>query len=278
MEEGNSRKENQARILSQLRAMREQLEKLEERVDTLSEKEVKPETRLLTFIQGFDEMIEGGIPGGHVVMLAGPSGSMKTSLALYIMQKNRAQGVKGIYITLEESRQSLLKTMERLGIGTDEDSIVDIGKLRMEHESAEETRDWLQILKDYLSRRLEKGKLDLVIVDPLNSLYALAAMKDPRKDLFHFFAFLRGIGVTSLLISEAEQKDELFLNHEDYLADGVLAVGYSTEDGMDSGLQLRCSKMRHSNHSRTPMRLIFEKGEFSVSAKAQAKSDTDHRE
>ncbi len=278
MEEGNSRKESQAKILSQLRSMREQLEKLEERVDTLSERDVKPETRLLTFIKGFDEMIEGGIPTGHVVLLAGPSGSMKTSLALYIMQKNRAQGLKGIYITLEESRQSLLKTMERLGIGTDEDSIVDIGKLRMEHESAEETRDWPQILKDYLSRRLEKGKLDLVIVDPLNSLYALAAMKDPRKDLFHFFAFLRGIGVTSLLISEAEVNGSLLANHEDYLADGVLAVSFAGGDGGESGLQLHCSKMRHTNHTRIPLLLKFEKGEFTVSAKAQSRRENSHAE
>ena len=276
MEEDN-KKESQAKILSQLHEMREKLEKLEERVDTLSEKKSKPETRLLTFIQGFDGLIGGGIPGGHVVLLAGPSGSMKTSLALYIMQRNRAHGIKGIYITLEESRQSLLKTMEKLGIGTDEDSIVDIGKLRMEHESAEETSDWLQILKDYLSRRLEKGKLDLVILDPLNSLYGLAVMKDPRKDLFHFFTFLRGIGVTSLLISEAEKNDQLFAHHEDCLADGVLSLSFVDNAG-ESALQLRCSKMRHANHTKASFRLKFEKGNFMLGSETHSQREDSRSE
>ena len=201
-------------------------------------------------------------------MLAGPSGTMKTSLALYIMQRNRAQGAKGIYITLEESRESLLKTMERLGFGSEEDFIVDIGKLRTEHAAAEETRDWLQVLKDYLSRRLEKDKLDLVVVDPLNSLYTLAGIINPRKDLFHFFSFLRGMGVTSLLVSEAEVNSGFFANHEDFLADGAITVEFARGGGKEYGLQLRCLKMRHSNHSRANLRLKFADGEFSVSATA----------
>jgi len=260
-------------IVAELRAIREQLERLERRVDSLTGKETRPETRLKTFVDGLDEALDGGIPGGHVVLLAGPSGTMKTSLALYIMQKCRAEGLKGIYITLEESRQSLLETMSRLEIGNEEDFIVDIGKLRMEHEAAEETRDWLQILKDYLERRLEKGRLDLVVVDPLNSLYALAGIKNPRKDLFHFFSFLRGIGVTSLLLHEADTNDQFFANHEDFLADGVLTVSLSTPEGGESGLYLRCLKMRHSNHSRACFRLKFERGKFTLSASARSKAD-----
>jgi KaiC/GvpD/RAD55 family RecA-like ATPase len=251
-------------LLAELRAIREQLARLELRVDALTGKGAPVEVVVKTYVDGLDEGLGGGIPRGHVVMLGGPSGTMKTSLALYIMQKNRAEDVRGIYLTLEESRESLLRTMTRLGIGTDEDFIVDIGKLRMEHEAAEDPRDWLQILKDYLSRRLEKGKLDLVVIDPLNSLYALAGIKDPRKDLFHFFAFLRGIGVTSILIMEAEANDIFFPNHEDYLADGVLALDFPKSETSELAPRLRCMKMRHMGHSRASFKLTFGNGRFAV--------------
>ena len=267
--------EGQAGLAAELRAIREQLARLELKVDTLAGKRPPAEAVIKTFVDGLDEGLGGGIPCGHVVMLGGPSGTMKTSLALYVMQRNRAEDVRGIYFTLEENRESLLKTMTRLGIGTDEDFIVDIGKLRMDHESAEEPRDWLQILKDYLSRRLEKGKLDLVVIDPLNSLYALAGIKDPRKDLFHFFAFLRGIGVTSILIMEAEIDGDFFPNHEDYLADGVLTLDFSNGEIGELAPRLRCVKMRHTEHSRASFSLTFGKGRFAVSSlSAKADSDT----
>lgn len=266
VEDGNEKETKiQKKLFEELHAINERLDQLKNKVESITGIKSAPEPRIETFIEGFDEALDGGIPAGHVVLLAGPSGTMKTSLALYIMQKNRALGAKGIYITLEESRESLLKTMARLGIASEEDFIVDIGKLRTEHEAAEETRDWIQVLKDYLTRRSEKHKLNLVVVDPLNSLYSLAGLSNPRKDLFHFFSFLRNLGVTSFLISEAETNNQFFCNHEDFLADGVITLNYFEKDDSDFGLNIRCLKMRHSNHSRVNLRLHFNEGRFKVS-------------
>jgi KaiC/GvpD/RAD55 family RecA-like ATPase len=38
--------------------------------------------RVQTFIEGFDNKIAGGIKKGHVVLLAGTPGTMKSSIAL----------------------------------------------------------------------------------------------------------------------------------------------------------------------------------------------------
>ncbi|TLZ52813.1 MAG: hypothetical protein E6K18_01975 [Methanobacteriota archaeon] len=253
-------KEDLSRELADLR---DEIQQLRQAVAALSS--AKPDRRatgrVRTFVEGFDAALEGGIPAGHVVILAGPSGSMKTSLALSMIYHNRREGMKGLYISLEEGRESMLRTMDRLGMTPEDDFIVDIGKLRMEHEDVEGARDWLTILKDYLARRLEKGGVGLVVIDPLNSLYQLAELRNPRQDLFHFFTYLRTLGVTTILIAEAEGPSD-FPNHEEFLADGAITLSYANEADGHVDLRIRCLKMRHANHARDFFRLEFEDGRF----------------
>jgi len=250
-------------VARELAELREEVRELRQAVAavTSAKRETRASGRVRTFVEGFDAALEGGIPVGHVVILAGPSGSMKTSLALNMIYHNRREGVKAVYISLEEGRESMLRTMERLGMSLDDDFIVDIGKLRMEHEDVEGARDWLTLLKDYLARRLEKGEVGLVVIDPLNSLYRLAELRNPRQDLFHFFTYLRGLGVTTLLVAEAEGPDD-FPNHEEFLADGAITLSYAHEPDGHVDLRIRCVKMRHANHARDFFRLEFEDGRF----------------
>src|SRR3989337_866440 len=61
-----------------------------------------------TYVEGFDEAITGGIPEGHVVLVSGPPGTMKSSLAYNILWHNAAEeGHRGIYVTLEQGKASL---------------------------------------------------------------------------------------------------------------------------------------------------------------------------
>ena len=250
-------------VAKELADLREEVARLREAVVRLgaAAPEARARGRVRTFVEGFDPALEGGIPAGHVVLLAGPSGSMKTSLALSVLHHNRREGTKGLYISLEEGRESLLRTMERLGMTPEDDFIVDIGKLRMEHETVEGVKDWLQILKDYLVRRMERDGIGILVIDPLNSLYALAELRNPRKDLFHFFTFLRGLGVTTIAIMEAEGPEH-FPNHEEFVADGAITLSYANDPEGHVDLRIRCLKMRHANHARDYFRLEFEDGRF----------------
>jgi KaiC/GvpD/RAD55 family RecA-like ATPase len=250
-------------LAREVESLRHEVEQLRETIARLpiAPREGEGPGRIRTFVQGFDEAIEGGIPAGHVVLLAGPSGSMKTSLALSLAHRNHQQGAKVLYVSLEESRESLLRTMSRLGMKGPDDFIVDIGKLRMEHESVEGARDWLQILKDYLARRLEKDRISILVIDPLNSLYSLTDMANPRRDLFLFFAYLRSLGLTTILITESEGAAE-FPHHEEFLADGAIVLSYGNAADGRVDLRIRCKKMRHANHARDYFRLEFEGGKF----------------
>ena len=52
--------------------------------------------RVKTFIQGFDEALGGGIPRGHVVLMSGSPGTMKTSVTFSILYNNVKAGSKGL--------------------------------------------------------------------------------------------------------------------------------------------------------------------------------------
>jgi len=250
-------------LAQEVRALRRDVEQLREAISRLPSP--KPEgggpARVPTFVEGFDEALEGGIPAGHVVLLAGPSGSMKTSLALSIAHHNRQRGAKVLYMSLEEGRDSLMRTMERLGMRGTDDFIVDIGKVRTEHEAMEGAKDWLKILKDYLARRLEKDRISILVIDPLNSLYSLTETTNLRRDLFHFFTYLRGLGMTTICIAESEG-DLIFPHHEEFLADGAITLSYGNSANGHVDLRIRCHKMRHANHARDYSTLEFEGQRF----------------
>ena len=73
--------------------------------------------RIKTYIEGFDEQLDGGIPKGHIVMLCGTPGTMKSSTAFHILFQNAMlDQIRTLYISLEESKTQLLNSMSELGM------------------------------------------------------------------------------------------------------------------------------------------------------------------
>ncbi|MCK7502862.1 MAG: hypothetical protein MZV70_01345 [Desulfobacterales bacterium] len=65
--------------------------------------------------------MEGGVPEGHLVLVAGTPGTMKSSLCYYMLYNHALEsGTTSVYVTLEQSRDSLLKQMEKMGMHTDQ--------------------------------------------------------------------------------------------------------------------------------------------------------------
>src|SRR5439155_1162902 len=76
--------------------------------------------RVPTFVEGLDDSLEGGIPWGHLVLIEGAPGTMKSSLAFSILLHNAVrEGLHCLYVSLEERASSLLKQMGSLGLKLD---------------------------------------------------------------------------------------------------------------------------------------------------------------
>ncbi|QEE27682.1 AAA family ATPase [Terriglobus albidus] len=65
------------------------------------------EIRLTTGVDGLDDILNGGLPKGHLYLVEGDPGTGKTTLALQFLLEGVERGEGGMYITLSESRSEL---------------------------------------------------------------------------------------------------------------------------------------------------------------------------
>lgn len=63
--------------------------------------------RLKTGVSGLDNLLSGGLPGGHLYLVEGDPGTGKTTLALQFLLEGIRNGEKVLYVTLSESRAEL---------------------------------------------------------------------------------------------------------------------------------------------------------------------------
>jgi len=225
--------------------------------------------RLPTYIEGFDDVLGGGVPKGSVVLVCGTPGTMKTSLTFSILYHNvKNHGSKALYISLEEGHDDLKGAMTDLGLAGIEDMemyILDVSKIRLEHKEEETAKNWLDILQTYIDQRVKVNKFDLVAIDSLAGLYSLSQMANPRRELFHFFGFLKSLPATTFLVSEVSQGTDRFGMHdEDFLADGILLLKHFEAGLSDVQLRIRCVKMRRAKHEKGYYRLLHGEKGFQV--------------
>ena len=159
--------------------------------------------RIKTRVMGLDERLEGGIPSGYLVLVAGPPGSLKSSFAYRILYYEALErGAKGLYVSLEQSRESLERQAKSLGLQpatADDLRILDLRQLRRELRETEGPRDWFAGLGSQLARYKQEMGIELLAIDSLNDLYALTDVQEPRRELFDFFEDLRVLDATKFL-------------------------------------------------------------------------------
>lgn len=71
--------------------------------------------RLSTGIEGIDSLIEGGIPKGFFVAVTGEPGTGKTIFCMHFIWEGLKNNQPGIYVTTEESRDSIMRQAEMFG-------------------------------------------------------------------------------------------------------------------------------------------------------------------
>ena len=235
-------------------------------------------TRLIkTFVRGFDEEIGGGIPQGHVVLVAGPPGTMKSSLAYSVLYNNAlSEGLTGVYVTMEQDRESLEFQLSRMGMDLkkvgEKVRIQDLSRIRRGVEELRSTarfgspteKPWLDILKRHIEDIKASDDFSLLVLDSLPVLEIIAGLRDRRIGLFHFFGWLKALKVTSFVVSEVGSQDSPTVRDEDFLADGIFSLTMDRVGDLDVYRRIRCVKLRGANHNPGIFTLELQDGVFRV--------------
>lgn len=210
-----------------------------------------PDIRLSTGVAGLDEMLNGGIPAGDSLLVAGPSGSGKSVLATQFIAEGRKQGHAGVIAIFEERPQNYAERADSLGLGLTE--MIDEGKLKilylrpLDLSVDEALRAVLDAVNELGAQR--------VVIDSMNGFelaLAPAFRQDFRESLYRMVVALTGAGVTILTTVETTSSfTDLKISPYaiSFLSDDIILQRYIEIKGQLRRIML-VVKMRGGSHSK----------------------------
>jgi circadian clock protein KaiC len=236
----------------------------------MSGSEPTPLARVPTGIVGLDEMLQGGIPAGHLVLVTGLPGTGKTTLALQFLFAGIARGERGIFLSLDEDAESLMASAR--GFGLPIDAAMTDGRFEVLRLDPQETKQNIHRLQGEFVADLRRRGAQRLVVDSVSLLHMLSEDETGRRTtLFALASACREAGLTAIFTAEADplhpevSRDGL----SEYIADGVLVLGYTRDnDGRRISLALRILKMRRTAHTRTVQPYAITARGIEVNAKA----------
>ncbi|MDI6856474.1 MAG: ATPase domain-containing protein [Candidatus Thermoplasmatota archaeon] len=224
--------------------------------------------RIKTYVEGFDELLSGGIPHGSVVLISGTTGTMKSSFAYSILYNNARYGTKALYLALQQSEKNLLAQMENFGMTYENVAgslyILDRYKIR---EGIEKhfKKTFFDTLLEHLLLLKQDFNYQLIAVDCLSALETISELERPRAEIFKFFEWLRKLDATSFLITEMSPDSKSYGGYDEgFLADGIIHLKMEEISEIKVQRRVKCVKLRTSLHSTDWYALFFSNGKFRV--------------
>lgn len=200
--------------------------------------------RVSSGVAVLDELLGGGLPQGHALLVVGPSGSGKTVLATVFLAQGVALGEKGVLACFEKGAARLRNADLARLVQNGDVTLVSSRSLDLSIE---------EILDDVISTVRRTGATR-VVIDSLSEvgLYLAPEFRDDlRTSVFRLLAGLGELGVTVLVTMGMDDSyTELRFSQADtgFLADAIIAMRYVEVAGSLVKV-LSVVKVRGSAHS-----------------------------
>ena len=238
--------------------------------------------RVKTGITGLDDLMEGGIPKNHVVLVSGQAGAGKTLFGLQYLVYGARNNERGLFVSVEQNKNDIftqtsnfnwdLETLEKenkIKIMTFKSSELHIANIISEVEKAISTfkpdrlvLDSLTTLSVYSEIMTSMELLNLMGVDIREATFIPSGEAVTRRTITEFISKIKNFGTTSLIISELpETRNSLSRDTvSEFIADGVILLNYVGIVG-EASRALNIRKMRGSDHSKDFVPYDISKGE-----------------
>ncbi len=230
----------------------------------------RPHHRIQTGIAGLDDILNGGLPVGHLYLIEGDPGTGKTTIALQFLLEGVRNGEKVIYVTLSESKIELEQVVRSHGWSTEglaiyemappQDDLGPEAQYTVFHPSEVELADTITSILD----QVDLIKPQRVVFDSLSELRMLA--RDPlryRRQILALKRHFAGRNCTVLLLDDrtAEGSHDLQLQS---IAHGVLMMQSKERDFGIKRRRLEVRKLRGSSYREGFHDYVIETGGIAV--------------
>src|SRR5687767_1623118 len=204
--------------------------------------------RISTGVAGLDEILGGGLPMNHLYLLDGEPGTGKTTLALQFLLAGADLGMRGLYVTLSETREELTGVAASHGWSLE---TVDIFELTPEESGASDegytlfhpAEIELQQTMDAVLAAVDRSKASLIVLDSLSEMRLLA--RDPlrfRRQILALKQYFAARDCTVLMLDDKTAPEgDLQLQS---LAHGVIALEHLAQDYGSERRRLHVAKLR----------------------------------
>ena len=240
--------------------------------------------RCPTGVQGLDELLEGGLPRGRVVLLAGGCGTGKSIMATQFLYNGIVKyNEPGILLTLEQNPELMKADMKRMGFDLDklEDEnkliIIDASlsgimypKKQRRYTIPPTTSFNLDSILGLISEAAKHIDAKRAVVDSFSALDSLVETRersgsvikdDVRKMMLGINYKLQSMNLTSILVSDMTEESVISKHGiEEFMVDGVITLHYNVV-GPDQGRHLIIRKMRSTKHNENINIIEFIPGE-----------------
>ncbi len=216
--------------------------------------------RVATGIDGLDSVLDGGIPLGNQVVVAGGPGAGKTLLCLEIMYNNAKKGINSAYITLEEQESVVINNFKRaFPAFSDIDGLISSGALviggedvatRIQIGSDSETYSFGNVISG-IENIIRANNAKCVVIDSLSLIKLMFGSQSLyRKYMLALSLNLRKLGVNSFLTMELPYTNtsDMVFSPEFFIFDGTIVMYQNVEENKRV-FSIEVVKMRGSKHS-----------------------------
>lgn len=211
-----------------------------------------PTEKLSTGIEGLDRMLYGGIYKGSLTLIEGGGGVGKSTLCLQCLIHNAKNGMKSLYLSLEEPVGQVKRMLKNYGM--DFQKLGDSFIVEAIVPEAFSTLHYYQIIKDII----EKHDPLIIAIDSVTAMRHTLSELDFLQ-LLRYIQLLskeRGITVLFTALSGREHLDTAF--GASSISDNIILLRYY-ELKERAGKELKIVKTRGSEHDK---RIVsFEIGE-----------------
>jgi len=207
--------------------------------------------RLNLRIEGLDNMIQGGVPRKHLIVVIGSAGTGKTTFGLQFLHHGLQEGENAVFITLEQSHESIMATAAERG--WDFEGYEDEGMLAVVDLDPVEMANSLDNIQAELPELIKGFGADRLVLDSVSLLEMMYENQAKRRtEVFDFTRALKKAGVTTFLTSEANESNPYASRHGiiEYLTDAVFVLQYVRGETQETRLAVEIQKIRNANHSR----------------------------